>query len=141
MHVIRRRAVAHLAEQDGRYALHVEIMKERQAYAGPDQAFITPYDLHDPTISERRAVPEEAPAGEMAVRPFGQSPAGDRITQRQEEALAHRRGPAMLTVQPPRPLSAHAASLTWYRLEDDTDLAREIVLAVQGRLRSTSPPD
>jgi len=139
LHVIRRRGVARLVKEDSGYTLHVEVIKERQAYAGPDHAFITPYDLHDLTFSEREQVVERAPAREMHVRPFGQSPAGDTITGRQQEALAQRRGRAVLTVEPPRPLSAREASLTWYRLEDDADLAREIVAAVERRLGKISP--
>lgn len=138
LHVVRRRAVARLEKTDGEYVLRLQVIKERQAYRPPDAAFTFAYDLHDLTWSERRDMLEEAPEGPAPVRPFGRSPAGDEVTRRQDRALAHRRGPAVEGVPYPRPLSAREASLTWTRLEDDNDLAREMVLAVARRLGKTA---
>jgi len=138
LHVVRRRAVARLEKTDGEYVLHLQVSKERQAYRPPDAAFTSAYDLFDLTASERRDMLEEAPRGPAPVRPFRRSPAGDVVTERQDQALEHRRGPATDTLPGPRPLSPKEASLTWYRLEDDNDLAEEMVLAIVRRLGASS---
>ena len=134
LHVVRRRAVAHLEKTDGDYRLRLRVIKERQAYRPPEAAFSSSYDLYDLTLSERREMLEEAPAESTPVRPFGRSPAGDQTTERQDRALASRRGRGVESPSGPRPLSAEEASLTWYPLEDDSDLAREMVLAIARRL-------
>ncbi|MCK4299834.1 MAG: hypothetical protein KAX80_09890, partial [Planctomycetes bacterium] len=64
--------------------------------------------------------------------------AGDLVTERQDQAVEHRRGPTTETVPAPRPVPPEKASLTWYRLEDDADLAREMVLAIHRRLQAES---
>jgi len=138
LHVVRRRAVARLEKTDGEWVLRLQVIKERQAYRPPDAAFTSSYDLYDLTLSERREMLEEAPAETAGVRPFRRSPAGDVVTERQDQAVEHRRGPAAETVAAPRPLPPEEASLTWCRLEDDADLAREMVLAIHRRLQAES---
>ena len=144
LHVVRRRAVARLEKTDGEYVLRLQVIKERQAYQPPDLAFTSSYDLYDLTLSERRDMLEEAPADTTPTRPFGRSPAGDLATERQDRAMYQRRGRGVEGLPGPRPLSPQEASLTWYRLEDDTDLAREMVLAIADRLQAmpetVSPP-
>lgn len=139
LHVVRRRAVARLEKADGEYLLRLQVIKERQAYRPPDAAFTFAYGLHDLTYSERRDLLEATPEGPAPVRPFGRSPAGDAVTERQDRSLAFRRGLAVRGPSSPRPLSAREASLTWTRLEDDDDLAREMVLAIARRLSAGGP--
>ena len=137
LQVVRRRAIARLEQTEAGYALRLQVIKERQAYRPPDAAYTSSYDLYDFTISERRDMVLEAPVDTSPVRPFRQSPAGDLVTERQDQALEYRRGPTTETVPGPRPLSPKEASLTWYRLEDDTDLAQEMTLAIHRRLQAT----
>ena len=142
LHVVRRRAIARLEKLDGEYVLRLQIIKERQAYRPPDLAFTSSYDLYDPTASERRDLLQEAPAETTPTRPFGRSPAGDLATERQDRAMYQRRGRGVEGLPGPGPLPPQEASLTWYRLEDDTDLARTIVQAIAASLRSIpeAPP-
>jgi len=137
LHVVRRRAIARVERKDGDYVLRLQVIKERQAYQPPDLAFTSSYSLFDTTVSDRRDVAEAAPAGPAPLRPFGRSPAGDKVTETQEAALQRRQGPAVeATVPGFRPLTPAEASLTWYRLEDDGDLAKEMVLAIARRLET-----
>jgi hypothetical protein len=136
MHVVRRRAIAQLERKDGECVLRLQVIKERQAYQPPDAAFSQSYSIFDPTVSDRRDIAEAAPRGRGPLRPFGRSPAGDKVTGTQEELLAYRQGPAVETAVPGfRPLTPAEASLTWYRLEDDGDLAKEMVLKIARRLQ------
>ena len=139
-HVVRRRAVARLEQAEGEYVLRLQVIKERQAYRPPDLAFTSSYDLYDLTLSERRDLLEEAPPETTPTRPFGRSPAGDLATRRQDQATYRRRGQGVEGVPGPRPLPAREASLTWYRLGDDADLAREMVLAISDRLQAIPEP-
>jgi len=137
LHVVRRRAIAQMEQTEAGWALRLQVVKERQAYRPPDAAYTSPYDLYDLTLSERRDMLEEAPTDVASVRPFRRSPAGDLVTERQDRALEYRRGPTTETVPGPRPLSPKEASLTWYRLEDDADLAQEMTLAIHRLLQAT----
>jgi hypothetical protein len=134
LHVVRRRAIARVEKKDGEYVLRLQVIKERQAYQPPDLAFSSSYNLFDTTVSDRRDVAETAPAGPAPLRPFGRSPAGDKVTEPQEAALQRRQGPAVDRIPGYRPLTPAEASLTWYRLEDDGDLAKEMVFAIARRL-------
>ena len=136
LHVVRRRAIARLEKTDGEYVLRLQVIKERQAYHPPDIAFTPSYSLFDTTVSDRRDVAETAPAGPAPLRPFGRSPAGDKVSEPQEAALQGRQGPAVDRIPGYRPLTPAEASLTWYRLEDDGDLAKEMVLKIARRLET-----
>jgi hypothetical protein len=138
LHVVRRRAIAQVEKKDGECVLRLQVIKERQAYRPPDAAFISSYDLYDQTASARRGALEYAPPGASPIRPFGRSPAGDKVSGTQGAALERRQGPAVETVPGYQPLTPAEASLTWYRLEDDSDLAKEMVLKIARRLQQAA---
>jgi hypothetical protein len=138
LHVVRRRAIVRVEKADGEYVLRLQVIKERQAYQPPDAAFTPSYSIFDPTVSGRRDIAESAPRGQALLRPFGRSPAGDKVTETQEAALAHRQGPAVEPIPGYRPLTPAEANLTWYRLEDDGDLAKEMVLKIARRLQQAA---
>jgi hypothetical protein len=135
LHVVRRRAIAQVERKDGECVLRLQVIKERQAYQPPDAAFTQSYSIFDPTVSDRRDIAEAAPPGQAPLRPFGRSPAGDKVTETQQAALAYRQGPAVEPIPGYRPLTPAEANLTWYRLEDDDDLAKEMVLKIAERMQ------